>query len=99
MRIDDLIAGQTTADDADESKPEPDIFKAALDKLDGVSASEALVVGDTRFDMEAAGKASLRAIAVTCGGTDEETLRAAGAIAVYRDPADLLRSYDKLVKT
>lgn len=99
LGIDDLISGQTTADDADESKPEPDIFQAALDQLDGVSAEEALVIGDTRFDMEAAGKAGLRAIGVTCGGTDGETLRAAGARAIYRDPADLLRSYDIFVTT
>ncbi len=99
LEIDDLISGQTTADDADESKPEPDIFQAALDQLDGVSAEEALVIGDTRFDMEAAGKAGLPAIALTCGGTDAETLRAAGALAIYRDPADLLRSYDKFVRT
>ncbi len=97
LGIDDLIAGQTTADDADESKPEPDIFQAALDKLDGVRAEDALVIGDTRFDMEAAGKARLRAIGVTCGGTDADTLRSAGAIAIYRDPADLLRAYDEFV--
>ncbi len=97
LRIDDLIAGQTTADDADESKPTPDIFTAALEKLDGVKASGALVIGDTRFDMEAAAKAGLRAIALTCGGSDEETLRAAGALAVYRDPADLLAHYDQIV--
>lgn len=97
LRIDDLIAGQTTADDADESKPAPDIFTAALEKLDGVKASEALVIGDTRFDMQAAAKAGLRAIALTCGGTHEETLRAAGASAVYRDPADLLAQYDEIV--
>ncbi|MEO7723429.1 MAG: HAD family hydrolase [Chthoniobacterales bacterium] len=97
LRIDDLIAGQTTADDADESKPAPDIFTAALEKLDGVKASEALVIGDTRFDMGAAAKAKLRAIAVTCGGTHEETLRAAGALAVYRNPADLLAHDDQIV--
>jgi HAD superfamily hydrolase (TIGR01549 family) len=97
LRIDDLIAGQTTADDADESKPEPDIFTAALGKLDGVTADEAIVIGDTRFDMEAASKAGLRAIAVTCGGTDEGTLRGAGARAVYRDPTDLLASYDAVI--
>ena len=97
LRIDDLISGQTTADDAEESKPEPDIFTAALEKLDGVTADQAVVVGDTRFDMEAAGKAGLRAIAVTCGGTDARTLRAAGALVVYRDPADLLASYGAVI--
>lgn len=97
LRIGGLIAGQTTADDADESKPAPDIFTAALEKLGGVIADEAVVVGDTRFDMEAAGKAGLRAIAVTCGGTDERILRAAGALAVYRDPTDLLASYGTVI--
>ena len=97
LEIDDLIAGQTTADDTDQSKPAPDIFTAALEKLDDITPAQALVVGDTRFDMEAAHKGGLRAIAVTCGGTDEQVLRQAGAIAIYRDPADLLHSYDALM--
>jgi HAD superfamily hydrolase (TIGR01549 family) len=96
LRIADLIAGQTTADDAENSKPAPDIFTAALEKLDGISAAQALVVGDTRFDMEAAGKGGFPAIAVTCGGTDKDLLRKAGALAVYRNPAELLSSYDAL---
>ncbi len=92
-----LIAGQTTADDADESKPAPDIFAAALEKLDGVSALEALVVGDTRFDLEAACRGGFPAIGLLCGGTDAATLRQAGALAIYRDPADLLASYPNLI--
>jgi len=99
LQIDDLIDGETTADDADKSKPAPDIFTAALSKLNGITAGEALVVGDTRFDMEAAGKGGSPAIGVTCGGTDESVLLHAGAIVVYRSPADLLSSYDKLIET
>jgi len=98
LEIDDLIDGQTTADDAEESKPQPDIFVAALAKLDGVSPNESLVVGDTRFDVEAARAAGCPVIAVTCGGKSVEELRAAGAIAVYRDPADLLAHYDELTR-
>ena len=90
LRIDDLIEGYTCADDADRSKPAPDIFTAAIEKLGDISPAEAITVGDTRFDIEAAAKAGLRTIALLCGGTPEEILRAAGAIAVYRDPADLL---------
>lgn len=91
LGIEDLIEGKTTADDADHSKPAPDIFVAALSKLDGVSPSEAVVIGDTRFDMEAARKAGLSAVGLLCGGAaDEQTLRQAGAVAVYRDPAHLL---------
>ena len=94
LEIAELISGKTTADDADESKPAPDILLAALGKLDGVPASEALLIGDTRFDMEAAGKAGMAAIGVTCGGTTAAILRAAGASAVYRDPAHLLLEWD-----
>jgi HAD superfamily hydrolase (TIGR01549 family) len=99
LQIDELIDGQTTADDADRSKPAPDIFPAALAKIDNVSETEALVVGDTRFDLEAAAKAGLSAIAFLCGGTDEAVLRRAGALAIYRNPADLLLHYSELPRT
>ncbi len=97
LEIGDLISGQTTADDAEDSKPAPDIFEAALAQLKGISAGEALIVGDTRFDMEAAHKAGAPAIAFLCGGTSEATLRRAGALAIYRDPAHLLTRYDDLL--
>ena len=90
LNVGKLIDGYTSADDAERSKPAPDIFSAALEELDDVLPNEAFTVGDTRFDIEAAAKIGLRTIAVTCGGTDAETLRKAGAVAVYRDPADLV---------
>jgi phosphoglycolate phosphatase-like HAD superfamily hydrolase len=62
-----------------------------------VSPAEAITVGDTRFDIEAAAKVVLKTIALTCGGTVEPVLRQAGAIAVFRDPAHLLAEYDKLL--
>jgi HAD superfamily hydrolase (TIGR01509 family) len=90
LQIEDLIDGQITAEDADHSKPAPDIFIAALAKS-GVSPDEAIVVGDTRFDIEAADKAGLAAIGFLCGGAaDEKTLRRAGILAIFRDSADLL---------
>ncbi|PYS91038.1 MAG: HAD family hydrolase [Acidobacteria bacterium] len=92
--ISDLVAEQTSADDADKSKPHPDIFQAALAQLDDVAPAETIVVGDTPYDAEAAGKARLRTIGVLCGGFPEAELRAAGCIAIYRDPADLLAHYD-----
>jgi HAD superfamily hydrolase (TIGR01549 family) len=97
LKIDNLIDGYTTADDADRSKPAPDIFSAALEKLGGVTAANAIAVGDTRFDVEAAGKIGLRTIALLCGGTAEDVLGKAGAIAIYRDPADMLAHYDTLL--
>jgi phosphoglycolate phosphatase-like HAD superfamily hydrolase len=57
-----------------------------------------MTVGDTRFDIEAARKAGLRTITFLCGGTSEAILREAGAVAIYRDPADFLAHYDELIK-
>jgi HAD superfamily hydrolase (TIGR01509 family) len=93
-RIDDLVKAETSSDDADKSKPHPDIFEAAIEKLDGVDPDRALVVGDTPYDAEAAAKAGLRTIGVLCGGWSEKDLAKAGCIAVYQDPADLLANYD-----
>ena len=96
LKIEKLIDGYTSADDADRSKPAPDIFTASLEKLDGVVPDDGITVGDTRFDIEAAAKAGLKTIALTCGGTTEGVLRAAGAVGIYRDPADLVARYDSL---
>ena len=93
-RITDLVEEETSADDAEKSKPHPDIFEAALAALGDVQADEAIVVGDTPYDAEAAGKINLRTIGVLCGGFPEEELRAAGCASIYRDPADLLARYD-----
>ena len=93
--IADLIEEETSADDADKSKPHPDIFEAALAQLGDVQTNEVLVVGDTPYDAEAAGKANLRTIGVLCGGFPEAELRAAGCIAIYESPADLLAHYDE----
>ena len=89
-RITDLVEEETSADDADKSKPHPDIFEAALAALGDVEADEAIVIGDTPYDAEAAGKIKLRTIGVLCGGFPEAELRAAGCTDIYRDPADLL---------
>lgn len=98
LKIGDLIEGYTSGDDADSSKPAPDIFAASLEKLGDISPADAVTVGDTRFDIEAAGKAGLTTIAFLCGGTSEATLRNAGAAAIYRDPADFLAHYDEVIK-
>lgn len=95
LQIEDLIDSATSTDDAEKSKPQPDIFQAALEKLDGIQAEEALVVGDTPYDAEAANKTNLHTIGVLCGGFPEVELREAGCIAVYHDPADLLAHYEQ----
>ncbi|HEY2154003.1 MAG TPA: HAD family hydrolase [Isosphaeraceae bacterium] len=94
--IDDLIGDDdvTSSGDAEHSKPDPDIFHAALGKLGKIPKDEVIAVGDTPYDAEAAGKAGLRTIGMLCGGFPEADLRAAGCIAIYRDPADLLAHYE-----
>ena len=93
--ITDLVDVETTKDDASRSKPHPDIFAAALEKLSGVTPADALTIGDTPYDAEAAGKLGIRTAGVLCGGFPEDDLRAAGAVAIFRDPADLLARYEE----
>ncbi len=94
LGIQDLVEVGTSSDDTAKSKPHPDIFQAALAKLPGISADEALAVGDTPYDVEAAAKIALRAIGMLCGGFAEDDFRRAGALALYADPADLLARYE-----
>ena len=93
-RIEDLLDGETSAEDVAQSKPQPDIFAVALKKVGNPPVENAMVVGDTPYDVEAAGKLQLRTIGVLCGGWTEEALRRAGCVAIYRDPADLLAHYE-----
>ncbi len=90
----DLIDVTTSKGDVEATKPAPDIFAAAVDKA-GVRPQEALVIGDTPYDVLAANRAGVQAIGLLSGGFPEEDLRAAGAIAVYRDAADLLAQWDR----
>ena len=94
-QIDDRIDVETSADDAEKSKPHPDIFDVTLDRLGGINPGGVMVIGDTPHDAQAASKARLLTIGLLCGGFPEEELRAAGCIAIYRDPAALLAGYDE----
>ncbi|MDQ6941439.1 MAG: HAD family hydrolase [Candidatus Eremiobacteraeota bacterium] len=86
-----LVDVAATGDDAQDSKPDPDIIGAALKKA-GVAASDAVMVGDTQYDVEAAHRAGVACVALSCGGNDPATLREADA--VYADPADLIGALD-----
>jgi HAD superfamily hydrolase (TIGR01509 family) len=92
--IEGLIDGETSSEDAEKSKPHPDVFQAAMAKLGGIHTSEVVVVGDSPYDAEAAGKIGLRTIGFRSGGFAEAKLRDAGCIAIYDGPADLLARYD-----
>jgi HAD superfamily hydrolase (TIGR01549 family) len=93
-RIDDLIESETSSDDAEKSKPYPDIFQAALAHLKDIAPENAVVIGDTPYDAQAASKANLKTIGLLCGGWTKEELRSAGCVAIYRDAEDLLLNYD-----
>jgi membrane protein len=87
----DLVDAHTSADDVGSSKPCPDIFDTARQKV-GVEPDEALVIGDTPFDIEAAAKAGMRTIAVRSGKFPDEAL--AGAVAIFDDVGHLLARFD-----
>ena len=93
--IADLLEGETSADDAEKSKPEPDIFLAAMGEGGNPEPREAIVVGDTPYDAIAAAKAKLKTIGLLCGGFPEQSLKDAGCVAIYKDPADLLARYEE----
>ena len=80
--------------DVEHSKPSPHIFEAALHKF-GLEPNRTLVVGDTGWDVEAAGKLGLGVVCVLTGGSTREQLEDAGAIAVYEDVSELLDHLDE----
>jgi HAD superfamily hydrolase (TIGR01549 family) len=92
-RVADLISEETSSDDADESKPDPDIVQAALGRAK-CSPAEALMIGDTPYDVAASIAAGVRIVCVRCGGWDLPAL--AGAEAVFDDPAELLVHYERV---
>lgn len=91
LEASDLVDAVSSGGDVDHSKPCPDVFEAALQKA-GVTAGEAIVIGDSPFDIVAAERAGLRTIALRSGLFRDEQLE--GAIAIYDDPADLLASFE-----
>ncbi len=88
----DLIEAATSSDDAERSKPDPDIVAAAL-RRGRLAAQDVVMIGDTPYDIAAARRAGVRLIALRCGGWDDDGL--AGAAAIYDDPADLLAHYEQ----
>ncbi|TDC32225.1 HAD family hydrolase [Micromonospora sp. 15K316] len=93
LDADDVIAAVTSSADAKQSKPAPDILVAALDQS-GLPAERVVFVGDSVWDVAAAGKLDIPCVGLTCGGTSRGELAGAGAVAVYDDPAALLAALD-----
>jgi phosphoglycolate phosphatase-like HAD superfamily hydrolase len=92
-RIADLVDVKTSSEDAQESKPAPDIFEIVLKKL-GMDGGDAVAVGDSPYDAEAAGKAKITTVGVLCGGFTDDVLRRAGCVEVYPGPAAMFALFE-----
>jgi HAD superfamily hydrolase (TIGR01509 family) len=88
----ELADGWTTNDDVESTKPEPDLVRAALEKA---GTDDAVMVGDTPWDIEAARKAGVETVTVITGGFSEQELNDAGAVAVYESVDELRRHLDR----
>jgi HAD superfamily hydrolase (TIGR01509 family) len=87
--ITDLLDVTVSSEDVEQSKPAPDVFEVALQKLE-VPPGGAIVIGDSPYDAQAASKTGLRTIGFLSGAFPEQSLRDAGCVAVYPGPAGLL---------
>jgi HAD superfamily hydrolase (TIGR01549 family) len=87
-----LADGKTTKDDVESTKPDPDLVKAALEQA---GTEDAVMVGDTPWDVEAARRAGIDTICVVTGGFSEQELRDAGAAAVFDSLTTLLDRLDE----
>jgi HAD superfamily hydrolase (TIGR01509 family) len=88
----ELADSWTTKDDVEATKPAPDLVHAALEKA---GTKNAVMVGDTRWDIEAAGKAGIETVAVVTGGWSKQELREAGAAAVFESVDELRKRLDE----
>jgi HAD superfamily hydrolase (TIGR01549 family) len=88
----DLADDWTTSDDVESTKPEPDLVRAAIEKAGG---GDAVMVGDSTFDCEAAKRAGIETVAVMTGGFSEQELRDAGAVVVFESIVALRESLDE----
>jgi HAD superfamily hydrolase (TIGR01549 family) len=88
----ELVEAWTTSADVERTKPEPDLVHAAMDKVGG---GEAVLVGDSTWDCEAADRAEVPTVAVLTGGFSDQELRQAGAVATFESLTDLCERLDE----
>jgi HAD superfamily hydrolase (TIGR01549 family) len=92
LDVREIVDGWTTADDVSRTKPHPDVIEAALEKA---GTRDAVMVGDSRWDVEAAANAGLETICVITGGWSEQELRDAGARCVFESLVTLKQGLDE----
>lgn len=95
--IKDLVDKETSSDDVEDSKPDPDIFEVAFNRLKDVEKDEVLIIGDTVWDAKAAVKCSIKIIGVKSGGWSAEKLYSEGYIKVYRDIKEIYDRFDEIL--
>ena len=93
LDVEDAVDVVTSSEDVETAKPSPDIVNVAVERA-GVGPEEAVMIGDTVWDITAAERAGVACIALLTGGVSVHELRDAGAAAVYTDPLELLRGLD-----
>jgi HAD superfamily hydrolase (TIGR01549 family) len=86
----EIVDAWTTSADVEKTKPEPDLIRAALEKVD--ADGEAMLIGDTVWDVKAAKRAGVETLAVLTGGFSEQELRDAGARDVFTSVEELRKS-------
>lgn len=89
LKAGDVIETVVSSSDAEQTKPAPDLVQVAMQRS-GLDPGGCVMVGDTAWDVEAAGRSGVACAGVRTGGWSAERLRAAGAVAVYDDVAALL---------
>ncbi len=94
LDIEDAVDVVTSSEDVETAKPAPDIVQVALDRA-GVQPGEAVMIGDSVWDVRAAETAGVASIGLLSGGVSTDELRAAGAAAVYADPSELLAELER----
>jgi HAD superfamily hydrolase (TIGR01509 family) len=90
----ELADAWTTSADVEATKPEPDLVKAALERAQA-SAGDAVMVGDTPWDVKAAAKAGVQSLVVRTGGFGEEELRESGAAGLFESVSELCAKLDE----
>jgi HAD superfamily hydrolase (TIGR01549 family) len=95
LHADEHADAWTTSEDAEESKPEPDLLDAALEKVGG---RRAVMIGDAAWDVQAASRRGIPTIGLLAGGYGRQELLDSGAVAVYVDPVDLLDHLDEALR-
>jgi HAD superfamily hydrolase (TIGR01509 family) len=101
LDAEDLISAVTSSSDAEESKPAPDIVASALERIEA-EPSEAILLGDTVWDVQAGRRAGVPTAAVLSGGIPREALEHAGAAAIYAGPLEVrshLEEFTQLLRS